>query len=81
MDAKSAGNTNGTVVWQYAWNGTCAQKWRIEDRADSAKTIRSTCSDKVLDVAGVSQANGAALQLYDAAGSGNQAFVFERLSD
>jgi len=45
--------------------------------------IRSTCSDKVLDVSGVSQANGAPLQLWTSGGDGNrnQAFVFERLGN
>lgn len=84
LDAKYGGTTNGTPVWQYTWNGSCAQRWKIEDVAASingAKVIRSACSDKVLDVSGVSVNNGAPLQLYAFGGGANQVFVFERLSD
>jgi hypothetical protein len=86
LDAKYGGTTNGTPVWQYTWNGSCAQRWKIEDggvltNANGAKIIRSACSDKVLDVSGVSVNNGAPLQLYTFGGGANQVFVFERLSD
>jgi hypothetical protein len=81
LDAAGAGIENGTRIWQYTWNSSCAQKWRLERNADGAYAIRSTCSDKVIGVAGASLDNGAALRLSTAAGSGNQAFIFERLGN
>jgi Ricin-type beta-trefoil lectin domain-like/Right handed beta helix region/Protein of unknown function (DUF1565) len=84
LDAKNGGTADGTPVWQYTWNGSCAQRWKIENDTSStngAKIIRSACSDKTLDVSGVSVNNGAPLQLYTFGGGANQTFVFERLSD
>jgi glucose/arabinose dehydrogenase len=30
LDVRGAGTGDGTTVWQWAWNATCAQRWKLE---------------------------------------------------
>jgi glucose/arabinose dehydrogenase len=30
LDVRGAGTADGTTVWQWAWNATCAQRWKLE---------------------------------------------------
>lgn len=61
---------------QWSANDTCAQKWRIEQAGIGVYTVRSSCSNKVLDVNGVSQDNGAAIHLWTSYGGTNQQWRF-----
>ena len=71
VDAAAAGIANGTVVQQYACNGTTAQQWQFQ--ATSGGYYRVNTRNAVTqswDVAGVSTVDGGKIHLW-AYGGGN----------
>ncbi|KJK42112.1 1,4-beta-xylanase [Lentzea aerocolonigenes] len=73
VDARSAGVDNGTVIQQYACNGTTAQNFRAVATSDGYSRVEyRNDSSKVLDVSNVSTADGAGIHLWTYGGGNNQ---------
>ncbi len=76
VDARSAATANGTVIQQYACNGTQAQQFqfRSTDSGYRQAAIRVN-PQQVIDVTGVSTADSAPLQLWSYSGGQNQQWL------
>ncbi|MFE9768172.1 ThuA domain-containing protein [Streptomyces sp. NPDC005808] len=76
VDARSAATANGTAIQQYACNGTQAQQFqfRSTDSGYRQAGIR-TSPQQVIDVAGVSTADNAGLQLWTYSAGQNQQWL------
>ncbi|MEQ0562193.1 RICIN domain-containing protein [Amycolatopsis sp. NEAU-NG30] len=73
VDARGAGSANGTVIQQYTCNGTAAQQYRFTPTSGGFDRIDNrTNPAQVVDVTGVSTADGAGVQLWAYSGGGNQ---------
>ncbi|MEU0881468.1 ThuA domain-containing protein [Lentzea sp. NPDC005914] len=73
VDARSAGSANGTVIQQYACNGTTAQNFRAVATSDGYSRLEyRNDSTKVLDVSDVSTLDGAGIHLWTYGGGTNQ---------
>ncbi|WP_434446311.1 ThuA domain-containing protein [Lentzea sp. E54] len=73
VDARSAGLDNGTVIQQYACNGTAAQNFRLTATTDGYSRVDYRNNPaKVLDVSDVSTADNAGIHLWDYVGGTNQ---------
>ncbi|MBL8514237.1 MAG: RICIN domain-containing protein, partial [Betaproteobacteria bacterium] len=76
LDVANAGREDGANVQQYNWNGTGAQRWRVE----GGRTFRlvNVNSGKCLDVESASRDAGANIQQWSCHGRENQSWMFER---
>ncbi|WP_330309523.1 MULTISPECIES: ThuA domain-containing protein [unclassified Streptomyces] len=76
VDARSAATANGTVIQQYACNGTQAQQFQLRptDSGYRQAAIRAN-PQQVIDVTGVSTADNAPLQLWSYSGGQNQQWL------
>ncbi|MFD5755261.1 ThuA domain-containing protein [Streptomyces sp. NPDC127044] len=76
VDARSAATANGTVIQQYACNGTQAEQFqfRSTDSGYRQAAIRVD-PQQVIDVTGVSTADNAPLQLWSYSGGQNQQWL------
>ena len=74
LDVRYAAAANGAVVWQYAANGSQAQRWLIRN-AGNGYFIQSALGNWVLDIAGANRANGTRISLYRPNGTKAQLFV------
>ncbi|MGW2418852.1 RICIN domain-containing protein [Streptomyces sp. NPDC001709] len=73
LDAKAAATADGTVVQQYACNGTTAQQWRFTDAANGYVHIdNGNNTSQAVDVTDVSTADNAPIQLWSYGGGANQ---------
>ncbi|WP_209445496.1 RICIN domain-containing protein [Streptomyces roseochromogenus] len=73
LDAKAAATANGTVVQQYACNGTAAQQWSFTDAGNGYVHIDNrNNTSQVVDVTDVSTADNAPIQLWSYGGGANQ---------
>ncbi|MEU8972506.1 RICIN domain-containing protein [Streptomyces monashensis] len=73
LDAKGAATANGTVVQQYACNGTTAQRWSFTDAGNGYVRIAGAGdTGQVVDVTNVSTADSAPVQLWSYGGGANQ---------
>ena len=73
VDAKAAGTANGTVIQQYACNGTTAQQFQqVTTTGADVRINNRNNSNQVLDVTGVSTADNAKIQLWAYGGGLNQ---------
>ena len=79
MDVAAA--TNGTPVVQWGHNGINGQKWDITHVGNGQYRITNVANGKVIDVAGVSTANGAKLHLWDWLNGNNQKWTFTAAGD
>ncbi|MDC0707035.1 ThuA domain-containing protein [Stigmatella sp. ncwal1] len=78
VDARSAASANGTVVQQYACNGTLAQHFQFQPTSGGYVRINSRLnSAQVLDVKDVSAADGAQIQLWVYSNGNNQQWLPE----
>ncbi|MGW0993210.1 RICIN domain-containing protein [Streptomyces sp. NPDC002523] len=76
LDAKAAGTANGTVVQQYACNGTSAQQWTFTDAGNGYVHIDNrNDTHQVVDVTNVSTADNAPMQLWSYGGGANQQWL------
>ncbi len=58
LDVENGGTTPGTNVWQCQYNGTVAQKWKIEKNTDGSYSFKSKKNEKLyLNVAGEPKEN------------------------
>lgn len=76
MDVAGAGRADGTQIWQWDTNGTCAQDWKIVPAEDGYFKLISLCSGKVLDVSGARTAPGTKIQIWTDNGTGAQRWKF-----
>ena len=74
LDVRYAAPANGAVVWQYAANGSQAQRWLIRN-SGNGYFIQSALGNWVLDIAGANRANGTRISLYRPNGTKAQLFV------
>ncbi|TDV57296.1 RICIN domain-containing protein [Actinophytocola oryzae] len=73
VDIRAAASANGTVVQQYACNGTNAQRFQFQPTSGGFGRINSQLNAaQVLDVKDVSVADNAAIQLWAYGGGLNQ---------
>ncbi|MGW1537914.1 RICIN domain-containing protein [Streptomyces aureus] len=73
VDARAAGTADGTVVQQYACNGSQAQQWRFAATSGGYAQVGNRAdTTKAWDVTGVSAADGAPVQLWTYGGGANQ---------
>ena len=82
VDLPGASTADGSRLQLYADNGTAAQRWSFVTPGctqvvpNGVYVIKSAMNQNyVLDIAGASDANGANAQLYEANGTGAQAFA------
>ena len=76
LDAKAAATANGTVVQQYACNGTTAQRWSFTATSDGYVRINNANdTNQVADVADVSTADNALVHLWTYGGGSNQQWL------
>ncbi|MEU6591452.1 RICIN domain-containing protein [Streptomyces sp. NPDC046881] len=76
LDARAAGTADGTVVQQYACNGTTAQQWSLTDAGDGYVRIATrNDTSRVADVADVSTADNAPVHLWSYGGGANQQWL------
>jgi uncharacterized repeat protein (TIGR02543 family) len=79
LDLPNAASASGTKLQLYISNGTAAQRFVVNALSAPLKdgtytVVSALASNKVLDVAGGSTANGANIQLYQANGTAAQSF-------
>ncbi|MER6784539.1 ThuA domain-containing protein [Streptomyces sp. NPDC000658] len=76
VDARAAATADGTAIQQYICNGTTAQQFQFRptDGGYARIAIRGN-PQQVVDVTGVSAADGAPLQLWSYGGGGNQQWL------
>jgi hypothetical protein len=73
VDARSAASANGTVIQQYACNGTTAQRFQFQPTSGGFTRVNSQLNAaQVVDVTNVSTADNAPLQLWAYGGGANQ---------
>ncbi|MGS2646281.1 RICIN domain-containing protein [Streptosporangium sp. LJ11] len=73
VDARAAATANGTVVQQYACNGTTAQLWRFQPTSGGFHRVNNGNNDaQAWDVTNVSTADSAPVQLWSYSGGNNQ---------
>jgi beta-glucanase (GH16 family) len=76
VDAAAAGTANGTVVQQFACNGTGAQQWtRVATSGGYVRVGASSNANQVWDIAGVSTVDGGKIQLWAYGGGNNQQWL------
>ena len=82
VDLPGASTADGSRLQLYSDNGTAAQRWSLVTPGctqvvpNGVYVIKSAMNQNyVLDIAGASDANGANAQLYEANGTGAQAFA------
>ncbi|WP_440072192.1 RICIN domain-containing protein [Streptosporangium sp. OZ121] len=73
VDARAAATANGTVVQQYACNGTTAQLWRFQPTSGGFHRVGNGNNEaQAWDVTNVSTADSAPIQLWSYSGGNNQ---------
>lgn len=73
VDARTAATANGTVIQQYSCNGSQAQQFQFQPTSDGSTRVNNrNDATKVIDVAGMSSADNAGLQLWTYGGGNNQ---------
>jgi hypothetical protein len=65
LTASNGATSNGTPLVQWTYGGGDEQKWTFTHQSDGQYKVTGVASGRVMDVAGVSTANGAAIQLWD----------------
>jgi hypothetical protein len=78
LDVAGASGDDGANVQQYTWNGTNAQRWRIQGGNRGSVQIVNVGSGKCLDVDSNSQPFGANIQQYGCHGRANQSWRIGR---
>ncbi|WOB48643.1 ricin-type beta-trefoil lectin domain protein [Xanthomonas hydrangeae] len=73
LDITGGSSQNGTAIQVWGCNGFSQQKWSLQRGSSS---LRTAVANRVLDIAGVSNADGAGLQLFDSLNTRNQAWFF-----
>jgi hypothetical protein len=71
LSASNGATTNNTPLVQWSYSGGDDQKWNFAYLGNGEYKITGVASGRVMDVAGVSTANGAAIQLWDWVGVNN----------
>lgn len=70
LDVAGGNLGNNTNIWMYSENGSCAQRWKLQQNDDGTYIIKNACKETlVLDV----QDYGSNIQLYTKWGDNNSA--------
>lgn len=82
LDVQWGNSSNGSNIWQWDWNGSNAQLWKIEkiygDRSNMfCKILSKLNTNKCVDVSDCSLADGANIHLWDYVGGNNQKWAFD----
>ncbi|WP_267123307.1 ricin-type beta-trefoil lectin domain protein [Xanthomonas sacchari] len=77
LDVRNGNTNDGASMQVWDCNGFRQQKWSFKRGSHS---LRGEGTDKVLDITGVSSANGAPLQLYQSLSTSNQGWYFTNAS-
>ena len=80
LDVDNAGNSNGTNVKVYDYNGSGAQKWYIYGESGNYK-LKAQCTDCVLDIQDGSLSDGANVQMWEWYGNDAQKFQIWKLDE
>ncbi len=80
LDSKNGEIDQGTDVWQYAENGTDAQKWIIKQNTDGTYSIICKKSGLYLDVYNGNSSNGNNIWLYTGNDTPAQKFYLKKQS-
>jgi len=73
VDARAAASANGTVIQQYACNGSAAQRFQFQPTSAGFSRVNSNLNAaQVIDVTNVSTLDNAPLQLWAYGGGANQ---------
>ncbi|MBV1850105.1 beta-1,3-glucanase family protein [Catellatospora tritici] len=76
VDARSSGTANGTVIQQYTCNNSYAQQYQFQPTSNGYVRINNrNNAAQVLDVSGVSTADGALINLWAYGGGNNQQWL------
>jgi hypothetical protein len=76
VDAAAAGTANGTLVQQYACNGTNAQQWQFQATSGGYYRVNTrNAVSQSWDVAGVSTVDGGKIHLWAYGGGNNQQWL------
>lgn len=77
LDVAGGDTAIGTNVQQWEDNGSSAQQWRIDERADGdGYTIRAACNGWYLDVYGGDEADGTNIHLWEGNDTNAQKWYF-----
>ncbi len=76
MDVAGGSTANGGYLIQYLYHGTANEMFTVEKTADGYASFMCLYSRKMLDVTGVSKADGAAIQQWQSTGGDNQKWSF-----
>ena len=80
LDVAGGSMVAGTNVQLWEENGSCAQKWYIEQKENQYIFI-SACSGLALDAAGGSMTNGTNIQVWDANDTNAQKWKIEKVNN
>lgn len=80
LDVLGGGYMPGTNVWQYASNGSKAQKWKASVNEDGSYTFISVHNGMALDISGGKILSGSNIQVYVPNNSQAQRFRLEKAS-
>ncbi|WP_217603619.1 RICIN domain-containing protein [Chitinophaga sp. GbtcB8] len=72
LDCRDGNTANGTIVQQYTWNGTNAQRWTITGLGNGQYKIINVGSGRALDLKDVSTEPAAIVHIWDYVGWNNQ---------
>ena len=75
LDCKGGNTGNGTIVQQYTWNGSNAQRWTITGLGNGQYKIINVGSGRSLDLKDVSTEAHAIVHIWDYVGWNNQKFT------
>ena len=82
LDVSGGTDTNNTNVWQYTYNGSVSQKWKVIDGKEGYIMLQPLCSStRVLDITNAQDADGANAAIYDRNNSNAQRFKLKVVSD
>ncbi|MFM9607449.1 RICIN domain-containing protein [Streptomyces niveiscabiei] len=75
------GTANGTQVVQWPWSGSAHQRWTFASTGDGYFTVRGVGSGRLLEIGGLSRAEGGAAGIWDAADAPQQQWALTPTGD
>ena len=79
VDVPGASRAKSTLIHQYSYNGTDAQKWIIKDLGNDRYCVISKCNDFCWDLPGAQTNVGTKIQMYSLNSTAAQEFKFEKV--
>lgn len=82
LDVSGGVDENGRNVWQYSFNGSISQKWKILEAKNGYVMLQpELCPTRVLDINNGSSDDGANAQVWDKNNSNAQLYKLKVISD